>query len=70
LWNVEDDNCLRRWIFSDEATFYVTGRVNCHDWRICESENPHTIWYIKRDGVKVNVWCALSCSEFFGCLFL
>jgi hypothetical protein len=29
-----DENYLRRWIFSDEATFYVSGRVNRYNCRI------------------------------------
>jgi hypothetical protein len=29
------ENYLRRWIFSDEATFYVSGRVNRYNCKIC-----------------------------------
>lgn len=64
-----DENYLRRWIFSDEATFYVSGKVNRHNCRIWGSENPHAITEYKRDSPKVNVWCALSCSEVLGPFF-
>jgi hypothetical protein len=71
LSNVEaDESYLWRWIFSDEATFYVSGRVNHHNYRIWGSGNPDTIREIERDSAKVNVWCALSCSVSFGILFL
>jgi hypothetical protein len=56
LSNVKaDENCFRRWIFSDEATFYVLGRVNRHNCRIWGSENPHTIREIERESAEVNV---------------
>lgn len=64
-----DENYLRRYIFSDEATFYVSGKVNRHNCRIWGSENPHGIREYERDSPKVNVWCALSCSEVFGPFF-
>jgi hypothetical protein len=35
LSNVEDDeNYLRRWVFSGKATFYVSGRENRYNCRI------------------------------------
>jgi hypothetical protein len=69
LSNVKvDKNYLRRWIFS-EVMFYVSGRVNCHNYRIWGSENPHNIQEIKRDSAKVNVCFALSCSEVLGPFF-
>jgi hypothetical protein len=70
LSNVEaDENYLRIWIFSDEATFYVSGRVNGHNCRLWVSENPHTIREFERNSAKVNVWCAFSCSEILGPFF-
>jgi hypothetical protein len=64
-----DEKYLRRWIFSDEATFYLSGRVNYHNCRIWGSENPHVIREIERDSAKVSVWGALSCSEVLGPFF-
>jgi hypothetical protein len=70
LSNVEaDENHLRRWIFSDESTFHLSGRLNCHNCRIWGSENPHAIREIERDSAKVNACCASSCSEVLGPLF-
>jgi hypothetical protein len=44
LSNVEaDENYLQRWIFRDEATFYISGRVNRYSCRIWGLENLHTI---------------------------
>jgi hypothetical protein len=58
-----DENCLRGWMFSEEATFYVSGRVNRYNYTIWGSEDTHAIPEIERDSAKANVWCALSCSE-------
>jgi hypothetical protein len=67
LSNVEaDENYPRKWIFSDDATFCVSGRVNRHDYRLLGSENPHAIREIGKDSAKVNVWCAFSCLEVLG----
>jgi hypothetical protein len=67
LPNVEaDENYLRRWIFSDEATFYLSRRVKRYNCRIWRSENPHAIREIETDSANANVWCALSCSEVWG----
>jgi hypothetical protein len=64
LSNVEaDENFLRSRIFSDEATFYVSGRINHHNCRIWGSEDPRAIREIERDSAKVKVWGTLSCSE-------
>ena len=36
-----DDQWLQRWMFTDEATFHVSGRVNTHNCLIWGTENPH-----------------------------
>jgi hypothetical protein len=64
-----DENYLRRWIFSDEAMFHVSGRLNRHNYRIWGSENPHAIREIERDSAKVKIWCSLSCSDVLGPFF-
>jgi hypothetical protein len=46
-------------MFSDEATFHVSGKVNKQNVRIWESENPHATVEHIRDSPKVNVWCGL-----------
>jgi hypothetical protein len=56
-----DENFLRRWIFPDEATFYVSWRVNRHNCIIWGSETPHAIREI-----EWNVGCALLCTEVLG----
>jgi hypothetical protein len=36
-----DDDFLRRLVFSDEATFHLSGKVNRHNFRVWGMENPH-----------------------------
>lgn len=49
LSNVEaDENCLRKWIFSDEAVFCIR-KVNCHNCRILGSVNPYSVRELERD---------------------
>ena len=40
LSHMEDEDYLKRVMFPDEACFYVLGKVNQHNLRICGSENP------------------------------
>jgi hypothetical protein len=44
-------------MFSDEATFHISGKVNRHKMRVRETENHATLEY-QRDSPKVNVYCA------------
>ncbi|GBO45561.1 hypothetical protein AVEN_270657-1 [Araneus ventricosus] len=70
LTRIEDDeNYLRKWFFSDESTFHVSGKVNKHNCRIWGSENPHDYRELERDSPKVNVWCALSHTKVIGPFF-
>jgi hypothetical protein len=48
-----NESYFRRWIFSYEATFYISGNVNCHNCKICGSQNPHAIREIKKDSAKL-----------------
>ncbi|CAH2011247.1 unnamed protein product [Acanthoscelides obtectus] len=60
---MEDDefaNCL---VFSDEATFHLSGRVNRHNIRIRGTENPHMIVQPERDSPKLNVFCAIGIQK-------
>lgn len=70
LTRIEDDeNYLRKWFFSDESTFHVSGKVNTHNCRIWGSENSHDYRELERDSPKVNVWCAVSHTEVIGPFF-
>ena len=66
---LEEDGFDDRLVFSDEATFHLTGKVNKHNTRIWESKHPHTTLEHVRDSPKVNVFCAISkkrvCGPFF-----
>jgi hypothetical protein len=51
-----DDHFLEKVEFSDEATFHISGAVNCHNVRIWGSENPHA--YVEHQCDHVNVCVA------------
>ena len=65
----EDGHFLNRICFSHETTFRVSGKLNKHNARIWETENPHITKKIKRDSPKVNVWCGLLCNKVIGPFF-
>ena len=44
-----DDQWLKRWMFTDEATFHVRGRVNTHNCLIWGTENPHVSYELERE---------------------
>src|SRR5215469_2188886 len=68
--NIErDDHFLSNLIFSDEATFHISGRVNRHNCRIWGEENPHELYEHERDSPKVTVWCALANNRIYGPYF-
>jgi hypothetical protein len=46
-------------MFSDEATFHVSGKINKQNVHIWGSEHPHATVEHIRDSPKVNVWCGL-----------
>jgi hypothetical protein len=46
-------------VFSDEATFLLSGNVNQHNLRIWGSNNPHKVIEHMRDSPKLNVSCSL-----------
>ena len=49
-----------RLIFSDKATFHVSGKVHQHNFRIWRTQNPHAIIEHVQDSPKVNVFSAIS----------
>lgn len=62
----ENENFLENVMFSDEATFHVSGSVNRHNCRIWGSEPPHEFIEHQRDSPKVNVWCGLMHDRIVG----
>lgn len=54
-----DKDFLARIMFSDEATFHVSEKVNKQNVRISRSENPHSTAEHIRDGPKL--LCDVAC---------
>lgn len=65
----EDPSFLSNIVYSDEATFHVSGKVNRHNCRIWGSEKPHAVREHMRDSPKVNVWCGLFHDRVIGPFF-
>jgi hypothetical protein len=59
----------KRIIFSDEATFHLSGKANRHNIRIWGSEKPVAVVEMERESPKVNVFCAVSRRRVFGPFF-
>ena len=68
-YRLEDDGFDDRLVFSDEATFHLSGKVNKHNTRIWGTENPHVTLEHVRDSPKVNVFCAMSKKRVYGAFF-
>ena len=60
------DDCL---VFSDEATFHLTGKVNKHNTCIWGTEHPHSMLEHVQDSPKVNVFCTISKRRVYGPFF-
>jgi hypothetical protein len=56
-------------IFSDEATFHLSGEVNRHNVRLWGTANPRALVALERDSPKVNVFCAMSETKLYGPFF-
>jgi hypothetical protein len=65
----KDEQFLHRVMFSDEATFRVSGHVHQNNVRIWANELPHEFVEHERDSPKVNLWCALSRDRVIGPYF-
>lgn len=67
---MEDDDgfedCL---VFSDEANFHISGKVNRHNVRIWGTQQPYVTVQHERDSAKVNVFAAISKSKLYGPFF-
>ena len=61
----EDDNFLNRWVFSDEAIFHLSGRVNTHNAIMWGRENPHVSYELERVSPKVSVCCGISLYKLY-----
>jgi hypothetical protein len=47
---------MNKLVFSDEATFRLSERVNRHNLRMWDSKNPHESFERDRDSSKFNVF--------------
>ncbi|XP_049842135.1 uncharacterized protein LOC126292273 [Schistocerca gregaria] len=61
--------CLSIVMFSEEATFCVSGTVNKCNAQFWRSLNPHSVREKVRDNPKVNVWCGHMCDKIIGPFF-
>ena len=52
-----DDQWLKRWVFTDEATFHVRGRVNTHNCLIWGTENPRVSYELERASPALKRMC-------------
>jgi len=69
LQNTEDETFLQRLIFSDEATFHLSGKVNGYNVHIWGLQNPQEALEHERDSPKVNAFCAFSQTKVHGLFF-
>jgi hypothetical protein len=60
---------LYKVVFSDEATFHLSGKINRHNVRIWGTENPHETVEHVLDSPKLNVFCATSSVKLKGQIF-
>ena len=63
---MEYDTFLLRLIFTDEATFHLSGKVGRDNVRIWGLQNPQEALEHERDSPKVNVFCVLSQTKVYG----
>jgi hypothetical protein len=61
-----DAKFLTNIMFSEEATFHVSGAVNRHKVQIWGSQQLHSIMEHVGDSRKVNVWCGVLCNMIIG----
>jgi hypothetical protein len=65
----DDDTTMNKLVFSDEATFRLSGQVNRHNLRNWGSGNPHESLEHERDRAKLNVFAAVSRENLYGPFF-
>jgi len=66
---MEENDFIERFIFCNETTFHISGKVNIHDVHIRGTEQPPTQIEHQRDSPKVNVFCAVSHEKVHGQFF-
>jgi hypothetical protein len=54
---LEENEFPKKIIFSDEAAFHVSGKLNKQNVRIWGSEHPRATVQHIRESPKVNMWC-------------
>jgi hypothetical protein len=64
-----DVNFLKNIMFSDEATFHMSGKVHRHNVLIRGTENPYVVREHIRDSLKANVWCGVIHDQVTGPFF-
>ncbi|PSN47601.1 hypothetical protein C0J52_04587 [Blattella germanica] len=67
--SLEDDDNFSCFVFSQEACFHTSGKVNQHNEHTLRMTNPHAIIQHERDILKVNILCALSKQQIHGPFF-
>ncbi|PNF36342.1 hypothetical protein B7P43_G00512 [Cryptotermes secundus] len=66
---VEDEDFAAKLIFSNEAIFHLSGKVNHHNVRLWGTENPRAIVALERYSRKLNVFSAMSQTKLYGPFF-
>ena len=64
-----DPDIARSVVFTDEATFHVSGQVNRHNCITWAAENPRLFREHERASPKLNVWCAVVATGVIGPYF-
>jgi hypothetical protein len=62
----EDEDFLGKFVFSDEATFHISGLVNRHNVWTWGSEPPRVIVTHQHNSPKLNVFCVPSVPKIYG----
>jgi hypothetical protein len=65
---LKEDRFANRIVFSDEATFHLSGKVNRHNVRIWGTANPHVIVEHLRDSQK-EMFSTVSRCKVYGPFF-
>ena len=57
-------------MFTDEATFHVSGQANTPNCPIWKTENPHVSYELERASPKESVWCGVTSEKVYRPFFL
>lgn len=66
LHHFEGDSFAEKFIFSDEATFRLHGKVNRRRVRTWRTENPHSAIENIRNSPEMNVFHVISIKKVYG----